>query len=335
MSPLVLAARRATRRHEAGLSLITHRGRGASHFLLVPGLVPDGPETFLRQIPLLRRHGDVTVVSYPREHFDLDALLDVLRQRTLAAASSGRRPVLVGVSVGGGFCLELLRRARLAREEIPLRALVLISPLTCREDLAPLLQRMLAPLLDVSNPDLRHEALERGRAFFRALAQRSAPAATAEQRWPSWVRPLMDRGQERVRERITRTLAEISPDGGIERCRAVARLVGLGKGALCSAPTLLLWASKERHTLDVNGPGVAHLNRPDLATRYFPRAEVQWVYSADGSEVPHASLLLHHRAFNFALARFLRRRSLYAAPAVARPLRVERPAFDDAAATPA
>jgi alpha-beta hydrolase superfamily lysophospholipase len=297
--------------------LTTWRGRGAVHFLLVPGLVPDGPETFARQMRLLQRHGDVTIMTYPYDAFCLDATLDMMRRFIQEVHGAGREPVLVGASVGGGFCLELMRRAREARSELPLAAVVLISPMTCADDLSPLLRRLLAPIL--AAPDLRAgaQALERGRTFFRALASRAVTNDAAPRIWRRWAhglaphlsRPL---GEVRLRARITRTIEDISPTGGIDRCRAIAQLVGLRgtprAAALTPAPTLILWGSKERHTLDVESAGIAELSRPDTAVRRFPQVEVRWIYADDGSEVPHASLLLHHRAFNAALGAFLKRR---------------------------
>jgi hypothetical protein len=70
---------------------------------------------------------------------------------------------------------------------------------------------------------------------------------------------------------------------------------------------MILWGSKERHTLDMDGPCCGRLCRPDLATRVFPAAEVQWVYGLDGTSVPHASTLRHAVAFNRHINRFLAR----------------------------
>jgi len=296
--------------------LTTCHGRGAVHFLLVPGLVPDGPETFARQMRLLQRHGDVTVMTYPYDSFCLDATLDTMRQFVQEVHSAEREPVLVGASVGGGFCLELMRRAREARSDLPLAAVVLISPMTCADDLSPLLRRLLAPILAAPDLNASAQALERGRTFFRALASRAVTNDAAPRIWRRWAHGLAPRlsrplGEVRLRARITQTLDDISPAGGIGRCRAIAQLAGLRgtprAAALTPAPTLILWGSKERHTLDMESPGAAELSRPDTAVRRFPQVEVRWVYAEDGSEVPHASLLLHHRAFNAALGAFLKR----------------------------
>ena len=65
----------------------------------------------MRQLPLLRSFGAVSLVTYPYDRFDLDRVLDALRVQIARVRSDGRQVVLMGVSVGGGICLELLRRA--------------------------------------------------------------------------------------------------------------------------------------------------------------------------------------------------------------------------------
>lgn len=293
-------------------------GYGPYHFLLIPGMVPDGPETFLRQLPLLRGFGSATIFTYSYDHFDLDETLAKVRAALDAAVAAGKQPVLVGVSVGGGLCLELLRRARDAGETLPLAAILLMSPMTCSSDLAPMLGRMIDGISGESsthgNPE---QAVERGRTLFRTLATRSAPPPPSSG-WRSLMalltpQGLAELGERRLRERIDHTLASISPQGAIQRVMAVRQLTGLERGRprwpLHQAPTLILWGSKERHTLDMDGPGTGVLCRPDLASRHFPDCEVHWVYAADGDEVPHASLLKHAHAFNRHLRQFLGRQT--------------------------
>jgi len=289
-----------------------HPGRRTGlHAICLPGLVPDGPETFLRQLHLLRAFGGVSIATWPYDRFACDDVLAAVEERLHAVHAAGERPVLIGVSVGGGLVLELLRRR--AGGGLPLAACILVSPLTCTRDLAPLMQRLLGPILAAEDADDRLAALERGRALFRNLACRSMPGVEAPVGWraalalltPTGLRAHRDRA---VRHRIERTLATIPTQGALERVTSLRDLAGLGSGpALCAAPTLILWGSKERHTLRMDGPGTGVLCRPDLAVAHFPDVEVQWVYSHDGEEVPHASLLKHAHAFNPLLKRFLRR----------------------------
>ena len=85
----------------------------------------------------------------------------------------------------------------------------------------------------------------------------------------------------------------------------IAMAAAIGVFVLSDAPTLILWGSREGHTLTMEGPGTSLLSRPDLAARIFPNTEVQFIYDRDGEVVPHASLLKHAKAFNPMLQRFL------------------------------
>ncbi len=297
------------------------KGSGPFHFILVPGLVPDGPETFLRQVKTLRAFGSLATVTYPYERFDLDGVIESLRASIIASHQAGRLPVMMGVSVGGGLVLEMLRRAREAKEVLPLAALVLVSPLSCTGDLAPLLKRLVDGILAEAdrgaegNPEA---ALERGRTFFRALASRSVNPVPDAGGWRSLLALLTPHGianlhERRIRDRIDRTLAAIPALGGLQRVESMRAMHGIGEGQaarrpLSPAPTLMLWGSKERHTLNMEGPGTSVLCRPDLASRVFPACEVHWLYTSDGEEIPHASLLKHAPAFNRHLRSFMERR---------------------------
>jgi pimeloyl-ACP methyl ester carboxylesterase len=283
------------------------------HFILVPGLVPDGPETFLRQANLFLAYGSTSTVTYPYDRFELDEVLAALDRRVDSAFAAGEQPVLVGVSIGGGICLEWLRRRRERGSVAPLAAVVLVSPFTCTSDLAPLLKRLIDPILAAAGDDQARLALERGRDFFKLLASRSvSPSEASGWRWgltmltPSGIRAWQERG---ILRRIERTLDSIPANGAIQRVCSLRDLRGLvgSRGPLTGAPTLILWGSKERQTLSMDGPGTGILCRPDLAYRHLPNVEVHWVYGAGGEEVPHASLLKHAHAFNPHLKRFLRR----------------------------
>ena len=296
--------------HDRTLRFDTTPGRGPLHLICLPGLVPDGPETYLRQLHLFRAHGTVAVATYPYQRFDLDGVLASIAARIRQAHASGAQPVLVGVSVGGGLCLELLRRTREAGQALPLHGLLLISPLTCNADLSPLLRRLLSPIEAAATSTARTLAIERGRAFFRQLALRSAGSLAVPAGWMALFRSLLPgaRAEAEILARVERTLASLPVEGAFERVLALRQLRGVHEaGKLCQAPALVLWGSRERHTLDMDGPGTRLLCRPDLAERVLPDAEVQWVYGNDGGEVPHASLIKHAHAFNPHLKRFLTR----------------------------
>ena len=296
-----------------------HSGRGPLHAICLPGLVPDGPETFLRQRVLLASFGTIDVVTYPYSTFDLDSLLSTVAERIRAAADAGAKPVLIGVSVGGGLTLELLRRIRVAGQTLPLAGVILISPLTCTRDLAPLLQRYLDPIITPAPGTTPGEAIERARTFFRQLAGRSA-GDTVRIGWQALLTPTgwVARKEAAIRARIEATLDAIPVTGALDRVQAMVRLGGLDGRVLSEAPTLVLWGSRERHTRRMDGPGTSILCRPDLACRVFPEVEVQWVYGPGGEDVPHASLLKHAHAFNPHLKRHLKRLAGQRFPALAK-----------------
>lgn len=306
-----------------------HTGARALRFICLPGLVPDGPETFARQLPLLRALGSVVIVTYPYEAFDLDAVIAAVEDEIAAATTVDAAPILVGLSVGGGIAIELLRRAAESGRRLPLAGVVLVSPMSCVGDLSSMLERLMRPILEESTrADGRPEdALERGRQLFRTLVTRSAGDGVphAALRWLGPLHVLTPQGfaawrERRLVERIQLTLERMPAHGAVARVLALPRLRGLAglRGPLCTAPTLILWGSKERQTLDMDGPGSGRLCRPDLACKVFPDCEVQWIYDRDGGEVPHASLLKHAHAFNPVLSRWLRRQARAGRPGALR-----------------
>lgn len=298
------------------LRLERHRGPAPHHLICLPGLVPDGPEAWLRQRRLFARHGSVAVASWSAMGFDLDATIAALDDEVVQARSAGRKPILVAMSFGGGVALEWLRRRQERGEPADLAGLVLVSPMGSIRDLSPVLTRLLDPIAAAvdgrgGDPCL---ALERGRSFFRQLAMRSVEDEALGGGWPGLFAALapsafVARHERRIRDRISAGIAALPALAAVQRVQGVRALRGLPEGRmpLCEAPTLILWGSKERHTLNMDGPCCGRLCRPDLACRVFPAAEVQWVYAADGSAVPHASTLRHAPCFNRHLGRFLDR----------------------------
>ena len=165
----------------ADIPLSFERLRGAAplHALLLPGLVPDGPEAWLRQKQLFARYGSVAVASWSMTGFDLDATLSAIDDEFFHSAKAGRRNILVAMSFGGGIALEWLRRRQERGQPADLAALILVSPMGCSRDLSPVLTRLFEPItaaVDGRGGD-PCVAMERGRSFFRQLAMRSiAPA---------------------------------------------------------------------------------------------------------------------------------------------------------------
>jgi len=301
------------------LLMLRHPGGKPFHFVCLPGLVPDGPETYVRQLKLLRSKGSVAIVTYPYESFDLDAVIAGVREELDRAHSAGLAPVLVGLSVGGGIVIEMLRRGQESGRPLPLRGLILISPMTHTDDLSSMLSRLTLPIIAESQKEngTPYLAVERGRQLFKILVTRATEQVDGSRDALRWLGPLglfTPQGyaawtERRLSTRIQRTLERLPPEGSVQRVLAITRFRGLAgtKGPLCDAPTLILWGSKERQTLDMNGPGTSRLCRPDFACKVFPKVEVHWIYDRDGGEVPHASLLKHAAAFNPPMIRWMAR----------------------------
>lgn len=292
---------------------VRHAGRGPLHVVCLPGLVPDGPEAFMRQLGLLRRHGTVAVASWPTRRFDLERVIAAVGGELRAGLRAGRTPVLLAMSFGGGVALEMLARDQARGAPPILGGLALISPLPSTADLSAGLKRLLRPIetaVDAGGDVVA--ALERGRAFFHGLALRAVGEPADGGGWLGPMRALTPAGfaarrDRAIRDRILDGLNAIPAAGAVERVMAMRALRGLPAAPLGDFPALVLWGSKERHTLDMDGPCTGRLCRPDLAVRVLPGAEVHWVYDADGSPVPHASTLRHAAAFNRHLVRFLAR----------------------------
>jgi pimeloyl-ACP methyl ester carboxylesterase len=287
-------------------------GIGPFHTLMVPGLVPDGEETFLRVRNHFLLKGDVSVLTYPYASFDAERMMETFDSFLETCRRTRKKPILVGVSVGGGFLLEHLRRSKERGKALEPAAIVLVSPLSCPQDLAPVLRRLWNPI--VASEGNSTQALEKGRNFFRLLASKSARSSSPAPAWAKILMTFTPQGLEELRDapvraRIEKTLQSVPAEGAIARCLALKAMRGLDPavGALTQAPTLILWGSRERHTLDIDGPGTSVLCRPDLAEKFFPEAQVQWVYGRRGESVPHASLLKHDKAFAPLLKQFLAR----------------------------
>ena len=128
-------------------SLRVRMGIGPFHTLMVPGLVPDGEETFLRVRSHFLLKGDVSVLTYPYATFDAERMMATFDAFMETCRRTRKKPILVGVSVGGGFLLEHLRRSKERGEALEPAAIVLVSPLSCPQDLAPVLRRLWNPIV--------------------------------------------------------------------------------------------------------------------------------------------------------------------------------------------
>ena len=281
------------------LATILHeRGHGRVPTIVLGGFVPDSTE----QVFLLRRFflrtGDVFYFNYSPHGFSIELACAQLDDLVAELASRGQPPVVFGVSFGGGFALEWLRRVRLAGRTVPLAGVVLVSPVGCAEDLfaptaakpATLLGRAIKPFLNAGSAT--EVAVEKSRTIFTRMFEAGAQNKTA-------LRALMT-GPEltRLREAVMLTIRRITPDGARERVQAMADMppptsyFSQALLPLTEAPALVLFAEHEDIVIDPGSPTRFALESAHRA--YFPRGHVQRVMaSPGGTPVQHAPLIFH------------------------------------------
>lgn len=316
-APQVERAQRAVRAQrgmvrDAAATILVEEHRGHTPTIVFGGFVPHGPE----QVYLLRgaliQQGSLYYFNYPAEDFSVElifAQLDDLIEEL--AESGGRVPVILAVSFGAGLVLEWLKRARRRGAPTPIRGLVMVSPVTCIEDLLPLgvakpstlLGRALKPYLD------RHDAIdaaqiERSRAIFTKMFEAGAQNGAA-------LRGLLTpREVATLLTAVRRSIQSVTETGAQARVRSLRAFeppnayFSQALLPLCSAPTLILYAEKETAVLAEHAPSVFVFRTAHRA--YFPHSTCQTVTNPVGGPVQHASLLFHSANFLPLINRFYR-----------------------------
>lgn len=289
-------------RADAGLhqrvTILREAGRGRVPTIVLGGFVPDATEQVLLLRRLFLRTGDVYYFNYPPQGFSTELAGAQLDDLVGELAAQGRPPVIFSVSFGSGLALDWLRRTRLAGREAPLAGLVLVSPVTCAEDVvapgaakpATLLGRALKPFLG-SGP-ANASAIERSRTLFARMFEAGAQNKAA-------LRMLMTAPElSRLRDAVSGTIGRITHDGARERVQALARMLpppayfSMALLPLTDAPTLILFAEHEDAVLDPHSPARFALETAHRA--YFRNSRVQRVSALPGgTPVQHASLIFH------------------------------------------
>ncbi len=313
--PYVTAGRAASADGDAHLATLLHEPRpGDRPTIVLGGFVPDAPEqVFLLRGDLLR-HGSVHYFNYPKSGFDIDRLCAQLDELVHdLALRAGTPPVVLAVSFGAGLAIEWLRRARAAGRTAPVAGLVLVSPVTCADDLvAPgsakpttLLGRAIQPFLADEGDGFNPAHIEKARSIFvrmfEAGAQNKAALAT-----------LMTRAELlRLRDAVIGTINGIDQTGAAARIRALRHLPAPTAALagdhlpLCEAPVLILYAEKENAVLQAAAPGRFVLTNAHRAL--FPDSRVLTVTNARGDPVQHASLIFHYFDFRAPIMAFYAR----------------------------
>lgn len=278
-------------------------GTGKMPTIVLGGLVPDAPEQVFLLRRFLLKFGDVYYVNFPRTHFSLDLICAQLSDLAGELAAAGQPAVVFSVSFGAGIAMEWLRRMRVAKISGPvLRGIVLVSPVSCVDDLiAPgtakpstLLGRALLPFLNPNTPP-SDAAVEKSRVIFLRMFEAGAQNKSA-------LRLLMSEAEIfRLRDAVKATIQGISLDGARSRVRALSEMAAPTSYfspqvlPLSSAPSLILFAEREDAVLDANAPVRLALERAHSA--YFPHGRSMVVGSRSGPPVQHASLIFHFFEF--------------------------------------
>lgn len=294
--------------HSVHCQLYKEKGEGRHPTIVVGGFVPDATEALEFQRPLLRRHGSIYYLNFPRNGFSQELFCAQLSDLIADLSRQDRRPVLLGVSFGAGLLVHFLRQAT---EEIHgmLRGLMLISPVLCTDDLVRprgersggvrMLESNLRKILEVdpADRDGLHKQVERARRCFYALFEAGAES-----------RPLSGRHLA-IRHRIFGVLEHTSALGGYQRVLALRDFVAPHSGAsVFDGPTLLLTAEDEASILVPGSPTLGLLEDQALFRQLFPNGTARVVSSPDaGDPVPHASLIFHQHCYNPRLGHWLER----------------------------
>lgn len=270
--------------------------------------MPDATEALEFQRPLLRQHGSIYYLNFPRNGFSYELFCAQLSDLIADLAGQRRRPVLLGVSFGAGLLVQYLRQAPETIHGM-LRGLLLISSVLCTDDLVRpkgersggvrMLESNLRKILEVdpSDQDSLHKQVERARRCFYALFESGAGN-----------RPLSSRHLA-IRRRIFGVLEHTSALGGYQRVLALRDFATpCGHAGIFDGPTMLLAAEDEASILVPGSPTLSLLQDRATFRRLFPNAASRVVSSSDPTDpVAHASLIFHQHCYNPHLELWLER----------------------------
>jgi pimeloyl-ACP methyl ester carboxylesterase len=287
--------------------VLTEPGLGPQPTIVVGGFVPDAMDALYLLRGGLLRQGSLYTLSYPCRGFSTDLFLAQLADLIEELTTIHRRPpVLIGISFGAGLVLELLRRATAQGTAPGLAGLVLVSPVAGVADLidpatpkpTTLLGRVLKPYLDASGP-ADPAIVERSRGVFLKMFESGAQNRAA-------LGLLLTQDEtRRLRDAVHATINSITPDGVVERVRALREFSPLREPrCLSRAPALILYAEKESSVLPANSPTEQEFRGRIRA--WLPQGLCLTVRNTPDNPVQHASLIFHAQNFEPLLAAFYR-----------------------------
>lgn len=279
--------------------IFREKGDGEVPTIIVGGFVPDATETVEFQRKLLRRHGSLYYINYPRNGFNREMFHAQLSDLLEDIGQKGQKPFMMGVSFGCGLLLDYMRTAGEDMHGL-IRGAILASPVICSDDLirsqrekgngVRILENNLKKIVaaDPNNEGDLQKHIERARRCFQALFNAGAENRTLSLRHLS------------IRKKIFDVIEHTSARGGFERVLALRDFCFPGlNGSLFDGPMLVLLAENEEDILVPSSPTLTLFRDFSRYSTIFPRCRVKTVRSAcpeDG--VAHASLIFHHEAYN-------------------------------------
>lgn len=289
--------------HKARCLIFREKSAGIFPTIVLGGFVPDATETVEFQRQILRRHGSIYYVNYPRTGFCAEMFAAQLADLIDEIVCKGQKPLIMSVSFGSGLLLDFLQHADEQVHE-SIRGLILVSPVICTDDLirpatekregVRLLESNLKKIMAADpqgNTDIEKH-IERSRRCFQSLF-----TAGAENRQLS-VRHLT------IRKKIMDVINHTSVQGGFERVLTLRKFIfPTGTGSVFAGPVLSLLAENEEDTLVQSSPTLGLFRDPAQFRGFFPNCQVSTVRSGvTGDGVAHASLIFHHDAYNHLIA---------------------------------
>jgi len=285
--------------HRTRCQIFREKGAGAVPTIVLGGFVPDATETVEFQRKLLRRHGSIYYVNYPRNGFCQEMFAAQLTDLIEHLERKGQKPLIMGVSFGCGLLTHFLRNASENVHE-SVRGVILVSPVITTDDLIRptglkrdgirILESNLKKIVaaDPGNETDIAKQIERSRRCFQALFNAGAENRTLN------VRHLA------IRKKINDVIEYTTARGGFERVTALRNFsFPLFDNTLFAGPVLTLLAENESDILVPTSPTLKLFSDPALFTKIFPSCRVKTVQShIVGDGVAHASLIFHQEVYN-------------------------------------
>jgi pimeloyl-ACP methyl ester carboxylesterase len=285
--------------HASRSLIFREKGAGNVPTIVLGGFVPDATETVEFQRRLLRQHGSIYYVNFPRNGFCCDMFSAQLSDLVADLRARGQRPIIFSVSFGCGLLIDFLRQADVAIHE-SIRGLVLVSPVLCTADLirpphekqggVRFLESNLKRIVSAGPADGEDmdKHIERSRRCFQSLFTGGSENRSLGIR------------HRAIRKKIFDVIHHTTARGGFQRVMAL-REFGFPplSSSVFGGPVLTLLAENESDILVPSSPTLELFREYSRYTRLFPECRVQTVRSGDCADgVAHASLIFHHSAYN-------------------------------------